>query len=93
MFISLDGEGIGGCKDLSEPNLENLIDLADQLPVDDKAKLVERLLGQQSGLSVVFGNNQLSGQILVQINTSDRETLGDIVDAIATRIKTESSEQ
>lgn len=79
-----------GCKDLDKPDLDDLMGQVADLPVDQRAELVQRLLGEQSGLSVVFGNNQLSGQILVQINTSDRESLGDILDAIANRIRTES---
>ncbi|NJK28780.1 MAG: hypothetical protein HC851_24810 [Acaryochloris sp. RU_4_1] len=73
-------------------SFQNLVDLAENLPIDDKAELVQRLLGQTPGLSVVFGNNQLSGQIIVQINTTDREALGDILDAIATRIRTEKDQ-
>ena len=75
---------------LDRPVLDDLVDLAENLPVDQKAELVQRLLGQQPGLSVVFGNNQLSGSITVQINTTDRESLGDILDAIGDRIRTEA---
>jgi hypothetical protein len=74
------------------PSLDELIDVAQSLPVDQKAALVQRLLGQNSALSVVFGNNQLSGQIIVQINTTDKAALGDILDAIASRIRTEKDD-
>lgn len=73
------------------PTLDELLKAAQSLPVDQKAALVQRLLGQNSALSVVFGNNQLSGQIIVQINTTDREALSDILDAIADKIRTENS--
>jgi hypothetical protein len=76
----------------SKPSLESLIELAQNLPIDERAELVQKLLGQNSALSVVFGNNQLSGQIIVQINTTDRESLGDILDAIANRIRAEKDQ-
>jgi hypothetical protein len=75
------------------PSLDELIDVAQSLPVDQKATLVQRLLGQKSAMSVVFGNNQLSGQIIVQINMTDRDALGDILDAIAARIRTENHQE
>lgn len=90
VFARHNGIDSCGCKGLSKPDLNDLIEQVAKLPVDQRAELAQRLLGEQSGLSVVFGNNQLSGQILVQINTSDRESLGDILDAIANRIRTES---
>jgi hypothetical protein len=71
------------------PSIEELLDLADGLPVEQRATLIQKLLGQNPGLSVVFGNNQLSGQIVVQINTADREAIGDVLDAISDRIRTE----
>ena len=73
----------------SKLSLDSLIELAENLPVDQKAKLVQRLIGESPALSVVLGNNQISGQIIVQVNTTDREALGDILEAISTRIRTE----
>ena len=74
-----------------KPSLDSLMELAEDLPVDQKAKLVQRLMGQSQALSVVLGNNQIGGQIIVQLNTTDREALGNILDAIANRIRTEQS--
>ncbi|HEY9748564.1 MAG TPA: hypothetical protein V6C63_07790 [Allocoleopsis sp.] len=47
--------------------------------------MVNRLLSQDSGLSVVLENNQRSG--LGFINMMDDEYLPDMLDAIATRIR------
>lgn len=71
-----------------EQKLDGLFTLVDQLPTDQKAELVQRLL-KSSDLNVTFGNNQLSGTIIVQINTMDQTALGDILQAIANRITTE----
>lgn len=67
--------------------LEALIPLIEKLPLDDRLLLLERLIGKQSGLSVVFGNNQLSGSVIVQINQMSPDQLGDILQAIADRIR------
>lgn len=56
-----------------------------QLSAQEKAELVDRLLSQDSGLSVVLENNQRSG--LGFINMMDDEYLPDMLDAIATRIR------
>lgn len=56
-----------------------------QLSAQEKAELVNRLLSQDSGLSVVLENNQRSG--LGFINMMDDEYLPDMLDAIATRIR------
>lgn len=68
--------------------LNDVFSVVDQLPTDQKAELVKRLL-KSSDLNVTFGNNQLSGTIIVQINTMDKAALGDILSAIADRIATE----
>lgn len=68
--------------------LENLLQTVDGLSTEEKATLIKHVLGDP-GLSVVFGNNQLSGSIIVQINTIDRSALGDLLEAIAERVRTE----
>ena len=63
---------------------DDLLNIVDSLSVEEKTILVKRLL---PGMSVTFGNNQLSGSIVVQINAMDREVLADLLEAIANRIK------
>lgn len=70
-------------------NLEHLYLQADRLSVDEKAELVKRLLNSP-GLSVTFGNNQLSGSIVVQVNAMDKAAIADILEAIASRIAKDS---
>lgn len=69
-------------------NLEHLYLQADRLSVDEKAELIKRLLNS-SGLNVTFGNNQLSGSIVVQVNAMDKAAIADILEAIASRIAKE----
>jgi hypothetical protein len=68
--------------------VDDLLSVAENLPTEQKAELVQRLL-KSSDLNVTFGNNQLSGTIIVQINTMDQAALGDILQAIASRIVSE----
>jgi hypothetical protein len=68
--------------------VDDLLSVAEHLPAEQKAELVQRLL-KSSDLNVTFGNNQLSGTIIVQINTMDQAALGDILQAIASRITSE----
>lgn len=56
-----------------------------QLSAQEKAELVNRLLSQDSGLSVVLENNQRSG--LGFINMMDDEYLPDMLDAIADKLR------
>jgi hypothetical protein len=57
----------------------------DNFSVEQKTELVQKLLKSPS-MSVVFGNNQLSGEIVVQINTMDNDALARILDVVAARI-------
>lgn len=72
----------------NEHQVNDLFAAVEGLPTEQKAQLVQRLL-KTSDLNVTFGNNQLSGTIIVQINTMDQTALADILSAIANRITTE----
>lgn len=69
-----------------ESRIEDVLPLVEKLPVEEKAQLVKKLLGTE-GLSVVLGNNQLTGSIIVQINTMGKEDLSEILKAIALKIE------
>ncbi|KAM3093204.1 hypothetical protein ACKFKF_29715 [Phormidesmis sp. 146-12] len=71
------------------PTLQTLLDLVDDLPDEDQSALLEKLIGKQAdnGLSVVFGNNQIRGSIVVQINQAPPAELAVILNVIAERIK------
>jgi len=71
-------------------NLEDLLPLVERLSIEDRVALLEKLITKQSGLSVVFGNNQLSGSIIVQINQMQPEQLDLILNALANRITQEN---
>jgi ABC-type uncharacterized transport system permease subunit len=65
--------------------LKGLLEATDQLSVEEKAELVKHLV-KSGSLSVVLGNQHLSAQVVIQINTMDREGLADILQAVADRI-------
>lgn len=69
-----------------ETALSDVLPLVEKLSVEEKAQLVKKLLGTE-GLSVVLGNNHLSGSIAVQINMMGNKDLSDILTAIATKIE------
>jgi hypothetical protein len=75
-----------------EPNckkqdLEELLHCIEQLSSSDQIALMQRLSGSNnSGLNIAPGNRQLLESILMQINTLNREQLGEILSAIANRI-------
>jgi hypothetical protein len=68
------------------PILKDLLPLVDQMPEEDRAALLEKLLGKQNSLSVVFGNHQLNGSIVVQINQAPPDQLAAILKVVAERI-------
>ncbi|KAM3107279.1 hypothetical protein [Phormidesmis sp. 146-33] len=72
--------------------LESLLEATDQLSVDEKAELVKHLI-KSGNLSVVLGNQHLSAQVVIQINTVDREGLADILQAVADRISAPGQEK
>jgi hypothetical protein len=71
-------------------NFEELLDSIEKLPTLQKAQVIEHLLGKNSSLSVVLGNNQLYGDIIMHINMMPKEQLGDILKAIAARFRNET---
>ena len=68
--------------------LEDLYQVIDQLPARERARLAKHLIGA-SDLSVTFGDRPLTDFIVAQIQMMNRDELGEILNAIASRIKTE----
>lgn len=56
--------------DVDRVTLEQILEQAEKLSAEDKAKLVNKLLAG-SGLSVVLGNNHLTGSVIVQIKARE----------------------
>ena len=72
-------------KDLQE-KLQHLKEEIDQLPIEEKARLVQDIL-QGSGLQVVMGGgNFFSADIVLQIHTGSADQLGEIFRALADRV-------
>jgi len=63
--------------------------MVEGLSIEEKAELVQRLLGDQSGLSVVLGNAPLHSWVIMQINRMSRNELSDVLKAITDRIASE----
>jgi hypothetical protein len=77
----------------SNTKLDALLTETDQLTIEEKSKLVRHLIGS-SGLNVTLvGTSQLTGSVVIQINTMDqisfKDGCADIIDAIASRVKAE----
>jgi hypothetical protein len=67
---------------------EDLLAEAIKLSADEKISLVKTLV--PAPMQVVMGGcNNMSGNIVLQVNMSDRDTFADILKAISERLKTE----
>jgi hypothetical protein len=74
---------------LSVRNMEDkdIDDLISKLSPKEKAELVQKLLGQQSGLMVVMGgSNVTTSEIVIQIHSNSGIDISDILKAVAGRI-------
>lgn len=61
------------------------------LSIEEKAELVERLLGKESGLMVVSKNSHLADYIIAQMSLLSREGLAYVLRAMGDQISTEFS--
>lgn len=61
------------------------------LSIEEKAELVEKLLGKESGLMVVSKNSHLADYIIAQMSLLSREGLAYVLRALGDRISTEFS--
>ena len=66
--------------------LGEILPMVEGLSIEEKAELVQQLLGEQSGLSVVLGNAPLHSLVIMHINRMSRDELSNILKAIADRI-------
>ncbi|MES1026665.1 hypothetical protein ABN584_27610 [Gloeocapsa sp. BRSZ] len=67
--------------------LDEVLPVVESLSFEDKIELTQRLLGSQSGLSVVVENNFLQW-IVAQISWMNRDELSEILNAISHRLST-----
>lgn len=65
--------------------LENVISEIEQLSIRDKAELVNKLL-ETPGLSAIVDSQQVPRYVIVQSDTTERETLAHMLEVIADRI-------
>lgn len=75
--------------DVKAKSVEAVWQEAQKLSADDKAELVNRLLGKESGLIVVSTNSHLVDYIIAQMNLLSLEGLAYIMRAIAARMASE----
>lgn len=76
--------------DNDNKNVETAWQVAEKLSTDEKAELVEKLLGEESELIVVPANTHLVDYIIAQMNFLSIEGLTYILKAIASRIASDS---
>lgn len=62
-----------------------------KLSIEEKAELVERLLGKESGLMVVSKNSHLADYIIAQMSLLSSEGLAYVLRALGDRITSEFS--
>lgn len=67
-------------------NLDEIMSIAESLPIEEKAKLVQGLIGKQSGLSVVLDKNFLLSSVIMLINIMSRDELSEVLKAIANKL-------
>ena len=78
---------VASAEDDRDGRLKALYQVVDQLPAPERARLAKHLIGV-SDLNVTFGGSPLTDFIIAQIQAMNRDELGDILNAIASRIKT-----
>jgi hypothetical protein len=59
------------------------------LKPEEKQHVVNEVLGSESGISIVLGNNNLTGSVVFQINLMDASQATDILKSISLRIENE----
>jgi hypothetical protein len=79
-------------------NFDEISKIIDELPVDKKQQLAQKLLGLQSGLIVILGSNNIINNSLALLNESSAEEISKklkdispeavekLIDAIAMKI-------
>lgn len=81
---------MNGGEIVSARKFEQLVEEISSLPAEEKAELVSKILGDRPGVSVVFGNggnHVKQADLVVQINSADKELIEGITSAIARRIE------
>lgn len=77
-----------GAEIVESASVNDLLSQIKSLSPQEKAQLLEELLGKDSGMSVFFSNGHVfKSDITIQINASSPEVMQRIVEAIATRIE------
>lgn len=69
--------------------VDNIWQEVKQLSTDEKAELVEKLLGKESGLIVVSGSTHLVNYILAQMSLLSSEGLAHVLGAAASQLISE----
>lgn len=78
-------------KDSESSSIENVWQQVKPLSTDEKAELVKRLLGKESGLVLVSTSSHLVDYIIAQMSLLSSEGLTYVQRAIAARIACEGS--
>ena len=77
-----------------EDKVEALFQQFEQLSPDQKVELVSRILRSDANLVVMWGggsNNHVTDSTIFQINLMNNDQVADVLDAVASRIRTSRS--
>jgi hypothetical protein len=66
--------------------LDDVLPLVESLAIEEKAKLIQRLIGKHSGLNVVIEDDCLSSSVVGLVKLMSRDEIGETLIAIANRI-------
>lgn len=84
-FMNMNGTEI-----VKSRTADELIEEIQELPPEEKARLVTKILGERAGVNIIFGNggnHVKKADLVVQINNADKDVLERITQAIARRIE------
>jgi predicted membrane-bound spermidine synthase len=71
---------------LSVSNIDEINTLISQLSSEEKAELMQKLLGRSGLMVVLGGSNVTTSDLVIQIHSTANLDLSDLLRAIATRI-------
>lgn len=77
------------CSNSAISKVEDILQEAKKLSLDEKAELVQNLLDQESGLVVISANSHLVDYIVAQMNLLSKEGLTYVLTAIAPQFNCE----
>ena len=73
-------------------NADDIDSLVAKLSAEEKAQLVQKLLGQSGLMVVMGGSNVTTSELVIQIHSTSNLDLSELLRAVATRITTQPND-